>query len=434
MRGVAVPDPDAPRLLEAATSGTPDGRRLRRLRGAVREGAENRPGIYRMYDADGAVLYVGKSVRLRARLLSYFRSRTSEKAAAILRRTDRIDWEPQPSEFAALLREMRLIREHRPPHNVQHRREPGYSFVKVTAEAAPRLVTTASVRGDSATYYGPLRGRDGVRRGVRELADVLGLRDCPPTTSTRFRDQGELFQIAVDPGCVRHELNRCLAPCARRCGEAEYRDRVDAARAFLEGRSNEPLERMEARMRGAAERLMYEHAALLRDRAERLRRLRDQLRILRRESRALSILYRVPGHEGADRLYVLERGTVVLDAPAPADAASADRLRRFVERQRRRRLPALHTFDAEDLAELRLVMMWFERYPEERERCEPLRPARSARRREGTPGGDARGADLRAGPSSSVHERPGERPAPASRAPQRTSSADSSVRSQHAAL
>jgi hypothetical protein len=56
MRGVAVPDPDAPRLLEAATSGTPDGRRLRRLRGAVREGAENRPGIYRMYDADSAAV------------------------------------------------------------------------------------------------------------------------------------------------------------------------------------------------------------------------------------------------------------------------------------------------------------------------------------------------------------------------------------------
>jgi excinuclease ABC subunit C len=428
IRGAARPDPDAPRLLEQAASGTPAGRRLRRLRAAVREGAENRPGVYRMYDAEGSVLYVGKSVRLRSRLLSYFRSRTSEKAAAILRHAERIDWEPQPSEFAALLREMRLIRRHRPPHNVQHRREPGYSFVKVTADAAPRLVVTASVRADGAAYYGPLRGRDGVRRGVRELADALGLRDCPPDTPTRFRDQGVLFELPVHPACVRHELARCLAPCARRCGEAEYRAPVGVARAFLEGRSAEPLERLEARMRGAADRLMYEHAALLRDRAERLRKLRDQLRILRRESRALSVVYRVPGHGGEDRVYVLERGTVALDVPAPAGGRDEEQLRRFVDRQRRRRMPALHTFDADRLAELRLTLTWFDRHPEERDRTVAIRETRGARRGRK----DARGADLPAGPSS-----PRARPdaTASARAPGHwTSSAASSVRTQPIAL
>ena len=372
---------DAPRLLENAASGTPDGRRLRRLRGEVRDGADNRPGVYRMYDGDGSLLYVGKSVRLRSRLLSYFRSRTSEKSAEILRRTERIEWEAQPSEFAALLREMRLIRAHRPPHNVQHRREPGYSFVKVTREAAPRLVVTASVHADGAAYYGPLRGRDGVRRGVRELSDLLGLRDCAPGTPARFRDQGELFVLPLHPECVRAELARCLAPCARRCGESEYRDRVAAARAFLEGRSGEPLERIEARMRVAADRLMFEHAALLRDRAERLRKLRDQLRILRRETRALSVVYRVPGCDGDDRVYVLERGTVVADLPAPGCPESSARLRRVLARIARRRLPSLHTFDADRLAELRLVLGWFERNPDERERTEPLRPPGRARPR-----------------------------------------------------
>lgn len=372
---------DAPRLLEDAASGTPDGRRLRRLRAEVRDGAANRPGVYRMYDGDGALLYVGKSVRLRSRLLSYFRSRTSEKSAEVLRRTERIEWEPQPSEFAALLREMRLIRAHRPPHNVQHRREPGYSFVKVTREAAPRLVVTAAVKADGAAYFGPLRGRDGVRRGVRELSDLLGLRDCPPGTPMRFRDQGELFRLPLHPECVRAELDRCLAPCARRCDESEYRDRVAAARAFLEGRSGEPLERLEARMRAAADRLMFEHAALLRDRAERLRKLRDQLRILRRESRSLSLVYRVPGFEGDDRVYVLERGTVAADLPAPRCPDSASRLRRVVARSARRRLPALHTFDADRLAELRLVLRWFERNPGERDRTEPLRRGSRARSR-----------------------------------------------------
>lgn len=134
-------------------------------------------------------------------------------------------------------------------------------------------------------------------------------------------------------------------------------------------------------MRVAADRLMFEHAALLRDRAERLRKLRDQLRILRRETRALSVVYRVPGFDGDDRVYLLERGTVAADLPAPGCPASSARLRRLLARMARRRLPSLHTFDADRLAELRLVLRWFERNPEERERTEPLRPPGRARAR-----------------------------------------------------
>ncbi len=372
-----APLPEDPRLLDGAGAGTPLGRRLRRLRAEVRASAQNRPGVYRMYDGQGALLYVGKSVRVRARLLSYFRGRASEKAAAILRRAERIDWEPQPSEFAALLREMRLIRDRKPPHNVQHRRDPGYSFVEVTGEAAPRLAVTTRVRADGGTYYGPLRGFDAVRRGARELADLLGLRDCAPSTPTRYLDQRELFQLTLHPQCVRAELDRCLAPCARGCGETEYRARVAQARAFLEGRSQAPLETLEARMRGAAEAMMFEHAALLRDRAERLRKLRDQLRIVRRESRELTGLYRVPGHEGDDRIYVLLRGTIA--GELPGDRAGEARASARASRLARRRLPPLHAFDADRLAELRFVLRWFERNPDERQRFEPLAARRTRR-------------------------------------------------------
>ncbi len=175
---------------------------------------------------------------------------------------------------------------------------------------------------------------------------------------------------------MRAELGRCLAPCARGCGEADYRARVAEARAFLEGRSQAPLERLEARMRAAAEALMFEHAALLRDRAERLRALRDQLRILRRESRELTGLYRVPGCAGDDRLYLLQRGTIVDEFRGSERARARARAARLASG----RVPPLHAFDADDLAELRLVLRWFERNPDERESFERLVPTRRAGR------------------------------------------------------
>src|SRR5688572_11829546 len=95
--------------------------RLDNLRADVRARAENRPGVYRMIGPSDEVLYVGKSIRVRTRLLSYFRAERGEKAAEIVGHAHRIEWEYVPSEFAALLHEFRLIKRYRPPYNVEHK-------------------------------------------------------------------------------------------------------------------------------------------------------------------------------------------------------------------------------------------------------------------------------------------------------------------------
>lgn len=347
--------------------------RLQRLRERVRQTVANRPGVYRMLGPDGGVLYVGKSVRVRARLLSYFRAAEGEKPRELLAATERIEWDPVPNEFAAVLREMRLIRRWRPPYNVEHNRARGFSFIRVTREAAPRFVVVGKVRADGCRYYGPLRGRSGVKEAVRELSDVLQLRDCGADTPIRFADQAELFRLELAPGCMRGDLARCLAPCARRCGESRYGERVALGLAFLEGRSDAPMAALERRMWQAAERLQFEYAVLLRERLERLRRLRDQLLILRRETRELSVAYRVPGHEGDDRVYLLRRGAVAADLPAPLGPADEARLRKRMAALGRAPVPPLHALDPERLMEVLLVIRWFRGRPEERERTEPLR-------------------------------------------------------------
>ena len=209
------------------------------MRATVREGVVNRPGVYWMVAEDGEIVYVGKSKQLRARLMSYFRAAYPEdKGARILREAVKVEWEYQPSEFAALLRELRLIKQYRPRFNVAMKRDVRhYSFIKITRGAAPKLHVVRGASGDDATvYYGPFVGAHRVGDAVRELNDLLGLRDCRSDQRMVFADQRELFhEMARTPGCIRNEIKKCLGPCVGGCTVAEYDRQVAQARAFLEG-------------------------------------------------------------------------------------------------------------------------------------------------------------------------------------------------------
>src|SRR5262245_46935878 len=240
------------------------------LREHVRAHVEQRPGVYRMVGPDGLIVYIGKSIQLRTRLLSYFRADRNEKATEIISAARRIEWEYVPSEFASLLTELRLIQKHRPIFNVQHKLDRGFCFIKVTREEAPCVLLTINVQDDGSVYYGPFRGRQMVRSLLREVCDLLELRDCAPGTKLHFADQMDLFSFDATPRCVRADLHKCMAPCAGRCTRAEYHNRVEEARRFLEGVVHRPLNLLQERMKSAAERMQFEYAAILRDRAFRL--------------------------------------------------------------------------------------------------------------------------------------------------------------------
>ncbi|HEX8243322.1 MAG TPA: GIY-YIG nuclease family protein [Longimicrobium sp.] len=343
------------------------------LRDAVGD-ARNRPGIYRMLDANGAVLYVGKSKSLRTRLLSYFRARRGEKGHRILSEAAGLEWEYQPSEFAALLRELELIKRHRPLLNVQHKRDGRWSFLKLAPGPAPRLYVVHSVADDAASYYGPFRGGRRVVEAVRELNDALGLRDCPVNTPVRFADQADLFSYEHTPRCHRHELRLCLGPCCGGCSQDQYRARVDTARAFLNGDADEPLRRLGERMQAAAERWQYEVAASLRNRLQRLERLRDEFQELREALDSLTFLYHVPGAEGDDRVYLVRRGTVRAVVPVPKGPAERRRLERMCDEHFGRPEPQGALVARHQVDEILLIARWFRLQPAELERTRP--PAR----------------------------------------------------------
>ena len=330
--------------------------------------AEDRPGVYRMLDEVGEVLYVGKSIRVRTRLLSYFRAPPGKKAADLIRATRSLRWEYVANEFWALVRELRLIKRWRPTYNVEHARRTRYAFVKLTAEPAPRLLPVSRIADDRATYFGPFPRPAHLGRTLRELSHVLGLRDCPGDTPIHFGDQLEIFSEGRPPRCLRAETGSCPAPCAGRCTEAEYRERVRTARRFLEGRSRAPVERVREEMARAARRRDFEYASLLRDRAERLEAFRERLIAFRGRVESLTFVYRIPGFRGDDRLYLVRRGLVAAELPHPKGREERREVAARIEKTFSE--PGADPADVapEEAAEILLVARWFRRRPEELKR------------------------------------------------------------------
>jgi len=339
------------------------------LRRWVREHAENRPGVYHMYGPRGEILYVGKSIRVRTRLLSYFRAEPGEKPAELIRQTRRIRWDYISDEFGALVREMKLIQEQRPRFNVEHKRKRAYAFVKITAEPAPRVLPVSTVTDDGALYYGPFPRVGRVAQTIRDLAHSLGLRDCAGATPMHFADQLDIFG-AVDrtPGCMRAELGSCMAPCAAMVTEKDYARRLDEARRFLENRTRTPLHRIQEQMELAAGRLDFEYAAILRDRLARLRIFQTELTAFRGHVESLRFIYRARGHAGRDRLYLIRAGRIRDHLAIPRGANRIERARQRIAAVFEGPEAGPGALSAHDAAEVLLVARWFRLHEEERAR------------------------------------------------------------------
>ncbi len=345
--------------------------RRRALLAEVRAGCEDRPGTYRMLGATGLVLYVGKAKRLRTRLLSYFRSaqknRRRDKQARILRHAHALEWEYAPSEFAALLRELRLIKQHRPRFNVLMNTDgPPRGWLAVTGGAVPAVrVVLRTDAADAAVLYGPFRRLHMLADAARALADATGVRDC---------DAGP----GVRGGCLRAELGGCACPgAAAGDAAADYAARVAVARDFLAGRTRAPVDTLRRRMLEASDAWHFERAAVLRERLAALEWLAGRLERFHAGADRLSFVYRprvAGGAEEGERVYLLRRGTVRAECEAPATPEARAALDALARRVFTAPDPA--DLPTHDLDEFYLVASWFRRHPEELARAE--RPAEVA--------------------------------------------------------
>ncbi|HLB36459.1 MAG TPA: UvrB/UvrC motif-containing protein [Gemmatimonadales bacterium] len=345
---------------------------LEPLRRRVAALTENRPGVYRMLDPGGRVMYVGKAKRLRPRLLSYFRAAdTDEKAGRILRAAADIAWEYQPSEFAACLAELRQIRRFRPPFNVHMNRTRRVGFIKVSGGPAPKIFVSRAAPSDGMAHYGPFVGPGRLLEAVRVLNDLLGLRDCALDMPIHYARQADLFGPSRRAACPRYDFGTCTGPCAGLVSEREYRRRIGVAVAFLEGRGIAPLDRAVNEMTELSSANAFERAARWRDRFEALEWLLAASVRARAAVEALTFVYTDPGAFGDARSYLIRRATVRATAPAPHSPLEGEAFHALVaEHAAPERHPAAIPTDAID--ETLLLLSWFRRHPAALRRTVPL--------------------------------------------------------------
>ncbi|MDG9976629.1 excinuclease ABC subunit UvrC [Ectopseudomonas oleovorans] len=225
-----------------------------------------RPGVYRMFDSEARLLYVGKAKNLKKRLSSYFRKTgQAPKTAALVARIAQIETTITANETEALLLEQTLIKEWRPPYNILLRDDKSYPYVFLSDGEFPRLGIHRGAKKARGRYFGPYPSALAIRESLSLLQKTFLVRQC----------EDSYYKNRTRP-CLQYQIKRCKAPCVGLVSPEEYAEDVRHSVMFLDGRSNALSEELSASMEKASMALEFERAAELRDQIAMLRRVQDQ--------------------------------------------------------------------------------------------------------------------------------------------------------------
>ena len=241
----------------------------------------HRPGVYRMLDAKHKVIYVGKARDLKKRVSTYFqRAEKSPKTAAMMAQVARVAVTVANTEAEALILEYNLIKQHKPRFNVLLRDDKSYPYIYASTDHDfPRLKFHRGARKGKGRYFGPYPSTRAVRQTLNELQKLFMIRNC----------EDSYFSNRTRP-CLQHQIKRCTAPCTGLISAEQYREDIDAAVKFLEGRNRDVVDTFVKRMEAASAAREYEQAARFRDQIARLKEVEARQLVKRGDGKDLDIL------------------------------------------------------------------------------------------------------------------------------------------------
>ncbi len=225
------------------------------------------PGVYRMLDKNGRVLYVGKARNLRKRVASYFtRADQSIKTRAMVAQVRAIEVTLTHTENEALILESNLIKRLKPPYNIIFRDDKSYPYIYLSAhQRFPRLSYYRGARREAGRFFGPYPSSGAVRESLDLLQKLFPVRQC----------EDSFYRNRTRP-CLQYQIKRCSAPCVGLVSEQDYAEDVRHAVMFLEGRNNQVIDELAKRMEQAAAQLEFEQAARYRDQIAALRKVQEK--------------------------------------------------------------------------------------------------------------------------------------------------------------
>lgn len=227
----------------------------------------SQPGVYRMYDATGTVIYVGKAKDLKKRLSSYFRTQVgSRKTEVLVSNIHNIDVTVTHTETEALLLEHNYIKLYQPRYNVLLRDDKSYPYIFLSGDPHPRLAMHRGAKHAKGEYFGPFPNGYAVRETLALLQKVFPIRQC----------ENSVYRNRSRP-CLQYQIGRCLGPCvAGLVSEEEYAQQTDYVRLFLAGKDDQVINQLVKRMEQASVGLRFEEAAHLRDQIQAVRRITEK--------------------------------------------------------------------------------------------------------------------------------------------------------------